>query len=115
MHVEMPTLIFFAIAAAIAGSFAYKALKYGGFKAAMLGGRIEQTVGEVEGLGQGPVTVKLRVHALTDDDGDRAVGIEIVATSIASYQMLPITLTERRAKDLIALVQEALSDASEVT
>ncbi len=114
MHFETPTLIFFAIFAIIVGSFAYKALKYGGFTAAMLGGRIEQTVGEVRGMGRG-ATVKLRVHSITDDDGDRAVGIELVATTVGSYQMLPITLSERGARDLIGLVQEALSDAPEVT
>ena len=114
MHFETPAVIFFAVFAIIVGSFAYKALKYGGFKAAMLGGRIEQTVGEVKGIQRG-ANVRLRIHSLLDDDGDRMVGIELVATTIGSYQMLPITLSERRAKELIALVQEALSDAPEVT
>jgi hypothetical protein len=110
MHFDTPSLVFFAIFAVIVGSFAYRILKYGGFKAAMFGGHIERTVGEVRGTGR-VANVKLRVHALSGGGEDRAVGVELVATTIGSYQMLPITLSVEGAEELIDLLKEATSDA----
>jgi hypothetical protein len=111
MHVDTPGLVFFAGFAVLLGIFAYRILKYGGWKAAMFGGCIERTVGEVRGTGQGG-NVKLRVHALSDDSEDRAVGIELVATTIGSYQMLPITRSAEGVQKLIGLLQESITDAT---
>ena len=114
MHFDTPSIIFFAIFTIIVGCFAYRILKYGGFKAAMFGGSIERTLGEVRGSGR-VGNVKLRVHALSGGGEDRAVGIELVATTIASYQMLPITLSAQGAQGLIGLLQEAIADATKFT
>ena len=115
MTFDTPSLVFFALFLAIAGTFTYRIVKYRGFKAAMFGGRIERTIGEVEGTGQTLGRVKLRVHTLSGGGKDRAVGIELVATTIASYQMLPITLSTEGAQDLIGLLQEATSDKASLT
>src|SRR5437763_16745827 len=106
MHADTGSLIFFAIFAAIVGTFLYRILKYGGFKAAMFGGHIERTVGEVRGTGR-VANVKRRVHALSGGGEDRAVGVELVATTIGSYQMLPITLSVEGAQELNDLLKEA--------
>ena len=111
MHIDTSSLIFFAIFAIALGTFAYRILKFGGWKAAMFGGRIEETVGEVQGLRRG-AKIRLRVHAITDDDGDRAVGIELIATTIGSYQMLPITLSSEAVHELITLLHESVGDAT---
>lgn len=110
MHADTGSLIFFAVFTAIVGTSLYRIVKYGGFKAAMFGGHIESTLGEVKGTGR-MVNVKLRVHALSGGGDDRAVGIELVATTIASYQMLPITLSIEGAHELIGLLQEAVDEA----
>src|SRR6266513_3156812 len=102
MHFDTPSLVFFAIFAVILGSFAYRIL--------MFGGHIERTVGEVRGTGR-VANVKLRVHALSGGGEDRAVGVELVATTIGSYQMLPITLSVEGAEELIDLLKEATSGA----
>jgi len=106
-----PALIFFAVFIAIIGTFLFRVLKYGGFKAAMFGGRIENTLGEVIGTGRAMGKVKLKIHQLDRADEDHAVAIELVATTIASYQMLPITLSAEATRELIGLLQEALGDA----
>ena len=111
MHFGIPSLVFFAVIAVLLGRLAYYILKYGGLKAAMFGGHIGRTVGEVRGtrrLGN----VKLRVHTLSDGSEDRAVGIELVATTIGSYQMLPITLSAKGVEELIALLRDSIGDAT---
>jgi hypothetical protein len=111
MHFDILKLIFFAIVAVLLGTLAYRILKYGGLKAAMFGSHIRRTVGEVRGarrLGN----IKLRVHTLSDGSEERAVGIELVATTIGSYQMLPITLSAEGVQELIALLRESIGDAT---
>ena len=115
MTFDIASLVFFALFIAVAGTFIYRIVKYRGFKAAMFGGRIQRTIGEVEGTGQTLGRVNLRVHTLSGGGEDRAVGIELVATTIASYQMLPITLSTEGAQDLIGLLQEATSDKTSLT
>src|SRR5438045_4638379 len=115
MRFEPATLLFFIFFGAIVVTFAYRIVRYRGFKAAMFGASIDRTVGEVEGTGTTLGRVRLRVHALSGGR-DRAVGVELVATTIASYQMLPITLSVTDTEELIALLKEAAaSDQSKFT
>ena len=102
-----PEALFFVVFAAIVGYFAYRIIRHGGFKAAMFGARIEQTVGEVPGENQGPMRIALKVHALRRDDSEKLIGIELVAKSFASYQMMPITLSVNQAQQLASLLQNA--------
>ena len=100
-------VLFFAIFAAVVGFFAYRMIRHGGAKAAMFGARIDRTVGEVGGERQGPVGVALKVHVLRREAAERLVGVEVVAKSFASYQMMPITLTASQAQQLASLLNEA--------
>src|SRR5512139_2933229 len=99
-------LVFFGIA----GYFVFRMFRYGGFKAAMFGANIQRTVGEVAGLAHPPVSSVLRVHVLGGGNPDKAVGLEFVAKSFASYQMLPLTLSSSEARRLASLLREAIGE-----
>ena len=100
--------LFFALFAIVVGSFIVKIIKHGGFKAAMFGAGINNTVGEVTGSGPKLMNLSLRVHEL-DDSPDKAVGLELVAKSVGGYQMTPITLSVTEAKKLTELINRAAS------
>ena len=98
--------IFFAVFALVVGVFIVKVIKHGGFKAAMFGAGVKNTVGEVSGNGPKRMNLSLKVHEL-DSAPDKAVGLELVAKSVSSYQMTPITLSISEAQKLIALIAKA--------
>lgn len=95
--------IFFAVVALVAGSFLFKIIKHGGFKAAMFGAGIQNTVGEVTGNGPKLMNLSLKVHEL-DEAPEKAIGLELVAKSVGGYQMTPITLSVTEAKKLSELI-----------
>jgi|SRR6185312_2569843 len=101
------TVIFFIVFIAVLGRMLLKVFKFGGLKAALFGAPIERTVGEVAGAGKGMMNVTLKVHELKSADVDRKVGLEIVAKSVASYQMMPISLSSAETKKLIQILQSA--------
>ena len=83
------------------------------FKSQMFGGTIVQTIGVVKGTQKGLMNVELKVHLLKDlksNDG-KAIGIEMVAKSPLSYQMMPCTLTRNSCRELKEMLSKAL-DAS---
>lgn len=97
----------------IAASFLFKFFKHGSFKGAMFGSAIDRTVGEVIVDRGTMVTTLLRVHVLSGDAASgTTVGVEFVAKSFASYQMLPFSLTKDEARTLIGLLESALSSGS---
>lgn len=100
-------LLLFALFALLVGSFLIKVIKYGGFKAALFGAPIEQTVGEVSSSGAKLVKTVLKIHSLGANSTGKAVGVELIAKSFASYQTLPTTLTITEAKKLITLPESA--------
>lgn len=90
--------------------FLYRVIRHGGLRGAMFGASVLETLGEVEGKGQGPASSKLKVHLLGESsDPNRPVGLEIVTTTFASYQMHPITLPRGEAQKLLTLLQRATS------
>ena len=103
--------MFFAVFALVAGSLIYKLFKHGGLKAAMFGAPIAHTVGEVEGGGVRFMSMTVKVHTLGGGSPEKAIGLEFVAKSIASYQMMPVTLSAAEAKKLAILLQSATSDS----
>jgi hypothetical protein len=100
--------IFLGVVFLILGSFIFKIIKNGGFKAAMFGAPIERTVGDVTGSSPSRImSVALRVHVLGGESPDKAVGLEFVAKSFASYQMMPVSLSKVQARKLITLLESA--------
>jgi len=90
------------------GSFIFKIIKNGGFKAAMFGAPISRTVGEIAGASPfRMMSVVVRVHVLGGQSSDKAVGLEFVARSFASYQMMPVVLSKMEARKLIMLLESA--------
>lgn len=106
---NLPMIFFLGILALAVGAFLYKTLQHGGFKAAMFGAPIERTVGEVASGGVKLMNVVLRVHKL-GGGREKAVGVELVAKSLASYQMMPVTLSVAEAKKLIMLLEAATGE-----
>ena len=109
---DTPSLIFLVFFAAIAGYLVLRFVKSGGVKAAMFGARIERTVGEAAGSGGRIIKSKVRVHVL-DGGPDKAVGLEFMAKSFASYQMLPLALSESEARNLIRILENAVVEAGD--
>ena len=101
--------LFWVIFLGIIGYFIFRMVRYGGFKAAMFGFKIEKTLGEVEGHRQPLMSMQLKVHLLEGNPPEKAVGLELVAKSIASYQIMPITLSETETKKLVSLLQSAIA------
>jgi hypothetical protein len=102
--------VFPAFFAAFVGFFLYRTIRYKSLRGAMFGATVLQTVGEVDGARQGPVSVKLKVHVLGDTDRpEGSVGLELVARSFASWQTTPITLPRAEAQKLLILLQQATS------
>ena len=103
--------LFFIVFFGIAGYFIYRIIRHGGLKAAMFGARIDRTVGEVSGERQGPTGVALKVHILRRNAAEKLVGVEFVAKSFASYQMMPVTLSVAQAQQLASLLTDAVRAA----
>ena len=106
------SILFVAVFGLIAGSFAFKFLKFGGFKAAMFGASIERTIGEARASSGRIVKAVIKVHVL-DGGPDKAVGLEFVAKRLVSYQMLPVTLSENEARNLIRILETAVVEAGD--
>jgi hypothetical protein len=100
-------ILVFAVFAVAVGSLLVKIMRHGGLKGAMFGAPIDRTVGEVTGNGERNVSIVARVHTLGGDAPERAVCLEVVATSFASYQMMPVTLSASEAQRLALLLQSA--------
>ena len=109
---DTPSLIFLAVFTAIAGYLVFRFVKFGGIKAALFGARIERTAGEAVGSGGKIMKSIVKVHVL-DGGPDKAVGLEFVAKSFASYQMLPISLSESEARNLIRFLENAVVEAGD--
>ena len=100
-------LVFLAVFGAIAVYFAFRFFKFGGLKAAMSGRGSSAPLERLRGLTESSGGLLVRVHVL-DGRPDKAVELEFVAKSFASYQMVPITRSDSEARDLIGLVQSAV-------
>jgi hypothetical protein len=88
----------------------YKAVRNRGLRGAMFGAPLLQKIGELE-LSRGGLTkTKLRVHAL--DPRDRVdgphVGIEVVRSTFASWEMSPVSLTRSEARQLADELSRAI-------
>lgn len=104
----------FAIAfIGIIAYFVYLVIPYRGFRGAMFGSKLRRTVGEVQGTSAGLVRSRVRVHVLdSKNTPEKHVGLEFIASSVASYQMMPISLSRSEVVNLIVYLQQAIGDQS---
>jgi hypothetical protein len=100
--------LFVAFVLFVLGSFVFKIVKMGGLRGAMFGAPIVRTVGSVAGSNRSRLmNVAFNVHVLGGTDPEKAIGLELVAKSAASYQMMPLTLSVLEARKLIGLLEVA--------
>jgi hypothetical protein len=92
----------FVIIAFFALSFIYKIIKNGGFKGALFGSPINQTIGEVIESGKF-IKSSLKIHQLANGK----IGIELTSKTIGSYQVMPLSLTKIETENLISLLKSA--------
>lgn len=100
-------VLFFAMFALVVGSLIYRSVRHGGLKGAMFGAKIERTLGQVDCGGVRFGSMSLKVHALSENSRGKVIGIEMVAKTLTSYEMMPISLSASEAKRLAALLQAA--------
>ncbi|MDD2942325.1 MAG: hypothetical protein PHC51_05085 [bacterium] len=105
-----PQILFLAFFAFPIGFLLYRIIKHGGFKAAMFGAPIESTVGEVHGSGRKLIKLAIKVHKLGGSNHDKTIGLEVVAKTVGSYQMLPVSLSLSEARNFIKLLESAVGD-----
>jgi hypothetical protein len=111
MHMDPGFVMFLLVFLGVGGLMLFRVLKFGGFKAAMFGAPIQTTVGEVAGSGPRMMTLTVKVHRLGGGT-ERSVGLELVAKSFASYQMMPVSLSSAEARKLAQLLQAASNTVS---
>ncbi len=100
--------IFFGVFVLIVVSFITKIVKNGGLKGALFGAPIKRTVGEVAATSPSRMmSVTVRVHNLGGNLPEKAIGLEFVAKSFASYQMMPVSMSKVEARKLIMLLESA--------
>lgn len=104
---EVVRYLFGAVFVFVIGAFVYKAVKNGGLRGAMFGAPIIATVGEVSASKGALVRMVVKIHKLGADTGDKTVGLELVTKSVASYQMMPISLSKAEARKLASFLESA--------
>ena len=95
-----PQTLFFIIFALVAVSMIFKIIKYRGLKGAMFGAPVGTQTGELELPRRGMTKTKLKVHVLNPADaGDGPhVGVEVIHSTIGSWEMKPVSLTRIEAR-----------------
>ena len=101
------------IAGVIAVTMIYKVIKYRGLKGAAFGAPLREEIGELELSKRGLTKTKLRVHVLDPSHPDEGphVGIEVIHSTVASWEMRPVSLTRSEAR----LLAKELSEAADVS
>lgn len=107
---DLPEMIFWLMFGGFILFFIFNIIRRGGLKGAMFNATIAQTFGEVQGSGPSLVNTKVKVHLL-ERNSERLVGLEFLATSFSSYEMMPITLSPTEAKKLVGVLEQAIAEA----
>lgn len=104
---NLAEIIFLSMFVGIVLIFILNIVRRDGFKGAMFNAKVARTVGEVQGLGPSLVRTKIKIHLL-ERNAEKFVGLEFVATSIMSYEMMPVTLEVNEARNLIAALEQTI-------
>lgn len=100
--------VIIAVIALIAVTVFMYVIRHGGFKGALFGAGIKNTVGEVLINNSRWTKFTIRIHNL-DSAPDRAVGVELVAKSAGSYHVTPVAMSKSETRNLIELLDKAVS------
>jgi hypothetical protein len=105
--------IFFPIVGLVLAYMLYQVVRNKGFRGAMFGARVAGTVGELDLGRRGMVRTRLKVHRLeSKNTNSPEVGLEFVASTIGSWQMIPVALTKSEALELSTLLAQAAAQSS---
>jgi hypothetical protein len=108
----MPTLqqIFWFIFFTILVSFVWRYFTRGSLVGALLGGRITETIGEVQ-LSSSVMSSTVLKVSLLEPSGGGAPDVAIAVTSKAPLgaSVVPFKLSRSQAQELVALLQRAMS------
>ena len=108
-----PEYLFYALFAAVAAHLVFKVFRHGGFRGALFGAPIRATVAEIELPRRGMVKSRLKVHTLAGDRGEPEVSLEIVHSTVGSWQMMPVSLSAEQAQRLADALADAARRSSE--
>lgn len=107
----MPTMdqAFPFILLGILGFFAWRYFRSGSLVGALLGGRITDTMGQIELSSSGMSTRTLTVSLLGASDGKaKDVALTVTSKALFGASVIPFKLTQDQAQELIGLLQQAI-------
>jgi hypothetical protein len=104
--------VFFAVFGLVVAIILFKVIKHGGWKGAMFGAPVRTENCVIELAPRGCGKTKLKVHVLDPQDRSEGphVGIEVIQSTIGSWEMRPVSLSRAEAR---TLAEELLRAASE--
>ena len=80
------------------------------FRSTTFEGTIKRDLGSVT-LHKGPIKTRVQLQELEPKDSVRRFRLNLVSTSVLSWQSVPLVLTEPQMQQLAELVQAALVEA----
>lgn len=117
MNDNLPILVVGALAACAVVVYLvslYRRIRRrGGVAGVLVGSDIERTVDRVEAHASGMSSGEMRVHRFADASADRAVGLELVLRTAASYSSMTAGLSTAQAHDLATLLRRGLGEVTE--
>ena len=103
--------LFFAFFAFAVGSMIYKIVRNRGFRGALFGAPVRSTMAELELQSRGMVKSRLKIHELDGRARGIEVGLEIIHTSVGSWQTVPVSLSAHEARRLAEILAQAAQRA----
>src|SRR5262245_53080630 len=103
--------LFFAVFALAVGSMIYRIVRHRGFRGALFGAPVRSTVAEIELPPRSMVRSRGKVHELAGRANGIDVGLEIIHTTVASWQTVPVALSAADARRLANMLDLAASKA----
>lgn len=89
--------------------FGYRFLKYGGYKNAIFGGKIEKTYGEVSAIKKNRISRFIKVHKVLNS-GKTEIGLEITCKRISGTQMEHFVISNEETVKLINHLEQAVNE-----
>ena len=100
--------LFFGLFGAVVLHLIYQVISKGGWRGALYGAPVIDTVGSMDLGRKGLLRTRLKVHRLeAREPGSPCVGIEFMHTTIGSFNVSPLPLTKDQAHMLSALLSQA--------
>src|SRR5262245_4290691 len=109
---NMTDFVFPAVFVLIVAFFVSRFVRYGSLTGALLGGRIDQTVGEVVVSGSGAISQTLKVGLINSPGKGSRVALSLVSKALLGASLVPIALTKEQARSLSELLAQAASRSS---